>query len=79
MSSMFLRASGAFLSWTVAVAFFSALGCFFSGRGLLVAVVAGEAGEVGEALGVRGARPWTLGDVGEDVGVELGLAQAKSS
>lgn len=77
MSSIFLRASGAFLSWTVAVAFFSALGCFFSGRGLLVAVVAGEAGEAGEAFGVRGAR--TLGDVGEDVGVELGLAQAKSS
>jgi sugar phosphate permease len=78
MSSIFLRASGAFLSWTVAVAFFSALGCFFSGRGLLVAVVAGEAGEAGEAFGVRGARA-TLGDVGEDVGVELGLAQAKSS
>jgi len=77
MSSIFLRASGAFLSWTVAVAFFSALGCFFSGRGLLAAVVAGEAGEAGEAFGVRGAR--TLGDVGEDVGVELGLAQAKSS
>ena len=51
---MFLRVSGAFLSWTVA--FFSALGCFFSGRGLLVAVVAGEAGEVGEAPGVRCAR-----------------------
>ena len=75
---MYLRVSGVFFSWTVAatVAFFSALGCFFSGRGLLVAVVAGE---VGEAPGVRGPRAWTLGEVGEDVGVELGLAQAKSS